>query len=275
MAPPQLPVIVSIATLPSRIGSMRPTIESLLNGDLVPDRILVVVTEYSEREKIGYVIPDFLKDPTVTQGIVEVVVSSRDWGPGTKSLGALEHISGDCILVTADDDVAYKSYFLATLAQAQSDRRDCSFSYFTYRAGGLTVGQGCDGFSFYSPNLMGVRVFVEAHVVGTTLHFHDDLWISFFLFSRGVEVRAISPPDAGSSVYTQTIADESLRDLTGDASRDRIVSAGLPMLVRKAGLSTRQRGRLALMRFLDLARQLPARSLNRARIVAGSEKARI
>ena len=193
MDDPSLPVVVSIATLPSRIGSMRPALESLLGGDLVPDRILVVITDYSPREKCGFVIPDFLEDPAFTQGIVEVVVSSRDWGPGTKSLGALEHIKEDCILVTADDDVAYQSYFLSTLAKAQNERRDCSFSYYTYRAGGLTVGQGCDGFSFYSPNLAGVREFVEANVVGTTLHYHDDLWISFFLFSRGVKVRRVRP----------------------------------------------------------------------------------
>ena len=270
-----LPVIVSIATLPSRIGGLRSTLRSLLDGDLVPDRILVVVTDYSEREKSGYVIPDFLRDDHFTRGIITVVRSSRDWGPGTKLLGALEHIEGDCTLVLADDDVAYQPYFLSTLVKAQSERHECSFSYYTYRARGLTVGQGCDGFSFYSPNLAGVRAFVEANVVGTTLHYHDDLWISFFLFSRGVEVRMVAAPDDGSSVYTQTIADESLRDLTGDASRDRIVSDGLPMLVRRGGLSRRQKLNLESRRLSDLVRQFPARLLNRLRIITGSEKAKI
>ena len=97
-----LPAIVSIATLPSRIGSMRPTLQSLLDGELVPDRILVVVTDYSEREKSRDVIPDFLSDERFTRGVIEVVLSSRDWGPGTKLLGALEHIDDDCNLWRSD-----------------------------------------------------------------------------------------------------------------------------------------------------------------------------
>lgn len=276
MADQRLPTIVSIATLPSRIGGMRPTLQSLFDGDLVPDRILVVVTDYSNREKSPYVIPDFLQDERFTRGLIEVVLSSSDWGPGTKLLGALEHIEDDCHLILADDDVAYQPYFLSTLVNAQSKRRDCSFSYFTYRAGGLTVGQGCDGYSFYSPNLTGVQEFVEENVAGTTLHYHDDLWISFFLYKRGIKVRKVSPPDEGLKVYTQTIADEGLSNITsGDRSRERIVSEGLPRLARQGGLTRSQKAHLSFSRFSDGIRHLPARMLNRARILVGSKNAKV
>ena len=49
---------------------------------------------------------------------------------------------------------------------------------------GLTIGQGCDGFSFWSPNVKQIREFFEKHVMGTNLFFHDDLWVSFFLASN-------------------------------------------------------------------------------------------
>lgn len=231
-----LPVIVSIATLPSRIGQLRPTLDSLLNGELVPDRILVLRSEFSERENSGYVIPDFLYDETYCQGIIEVKVT-KDVGPGTKVLGAIDHLEKDCYLVLADDDVCYHARFLADIINAQASRPDCSFSYFTYRASGLTLGQGCDGFSFYSPNLRGIKDFAEKYVVGTTLLYHDDLWISFFLFAKGVKVKTVPTPVLGETVYTQTIPNEGLSSLTtGELARDRIVNENLPRLVTQSKL---------------------------------------
>lgn len=274
MADLPLPVIVSIATLPSRIANMRPTIESLLEGDLVPDRILVIVTEYSAREKCGYAIPDFLRDERFTRGIVEVVVASRDWGPGTKLLGALERLEEPCLLVLADDDVAYAGGFLSALVERQAADHGSSFSYFTYRTNGLTVGQGCDGFSFFSPNLDGIRAFFDDHVAGSSLQFHDDLWISFFLFSRDIRIQNVSS-GRDARVYQQIIFDDSLRDLTGYASRDRIVREGLPRLAKYGGLTRNQKVDLARSRYRDMFRQLPSRILNRGRILIGSEKARV
>jgi len=160
MSDSPLPVVVSIATLPSRIANLRPALDSLLNGELVPDRILVLRSDYSEREKSGYVIPDFLTDEEYCRGIIELQVT-KDLGPGTKILGAIEFLEGDCHLVLADDDVAYHRRFLKDIVSAQASRPDCAFSYYTYRADGLTLGQGCDGFSFHSAQLQGIRKFAD------------------------------------------------------------------------------------------------------------------
>ena len=236
-----LPVIVSIATLPSRIGQLRPTLDSLLNGELVPDRILVLRSDFSEREKSGYVVPDFLIDEEYCRGIIELK-ATRDLGPGTKILGALEYLEENCYLVLADDDVSYHPRFLADIVNAQAARPDCSFSYYTYRAGGLTLGQGCDGFSFYSPNLRGIKNFAEKYVVGTTVLYHDDLWISFFLFSNGIKIKTVPTPVHGELVYTQLIPNEGLSSLTsGELARDRIVNENLPRLVRQSNLSLSKR----------------------------------
>ena len=248
-----LPVIVSIATLPSRIGDLRPTLESLLDGDLVPDRILVIVTERSERENCGYVIPDFLADECFTRGIIEVVVASRDWGPGTKLLGALEHITDKCYLILADDDVVYRRQFLSILVTSQSANLGCSFSYFTYRTDGLTIGQGCDGFSFYSPNLEGVREFATKHVVSTSLMYHDDLWISFFLFKTGIKVVLAKPPVTGELVYSQHLPNDGLSSIaSGELVRDKIVHDGLPRLIRQCELNAWKRASLFGSKMRDL-----------------------
>ena len=104
----------------------------------------------AEREKSRYIIADFLIDSEYCRGIIEIKVT-KDLGPGTKILGAIEFLEGDCHLILADDDVAYHPRFLKDIVSAQAARPDCAFSYYTYRADGLTLGQGCDGFSFYSP----------------------------------------------------------------------------------------------------------------------------
>lgn len=246
-----LPVIVSIATLPSRIGQLRSTLDSLLNGELVPDKILVLRSDFSDREKSGYVIPDFLIDKEYCREIIELKVT-RDLGPGTKVLGAMEYLEEDCYLVLADDDVAYHPRFLADIVSAQASRPDCSFSYYTYRAGGLTLGQGCDGFSFYSPNLRGINDFADKYVVGTTVLYHDDLWISFFLFAKGVKVKTVPTPVLGETVYIQTIPNEGLSSLTtGELARDRIVNENLPRLVSQSKLGFIRRQILAYHQAYD------------------------
>lgn len=260
-----LPVIVSIATLPSRIADLRPTLDSLLNGDLVPDKIFVLRSEFSEREKSGYVIPDFLTDENYCRDVVEVKVT-KDLGPGTKILGALDHLPEHSYLVLADDDVSYHPRFLADIVKAQASSPDCSFSYYTYRADGLTLGQGCDGFSFYSPNLRGIQEFADKYVVGTTLLYHDDLWISFFLFAKGIKVRTVPTPIHGETVYTQLLPNDGLSSLTaGNLARDRIVDDNLPRLVRRSNLRLDRRMVLNFRRIHDFINQLGPRLMARMR----------
>lgn len=268
MAQQPLPVIVSIATLPSRIGDMRPTLESLLDGDLIPDKILVIVTEYSEREKCGYVIPDFLNDESFTRDVIELVVATKDWGPGTKLLGAIEHCRDECHLILADDDVSYHRNFLSAIVLSQSTRPDCSFSYYTYRVSGLTVGQGCDGFSFYSPNLDGIQSFAERNVVGTSLLYHDDLWISFFLFARSIKVKAVPTPVTGETVYSQISPNDGLSAITfGDLARDKIIYDNLPRLVSQSKLSGRKRMLLFGIRLYDVLVRYIYSSVHKSKMV--------
>jgi hypothetical protein len=237
MARDKLPIVVSIATIPSRIGHIRATLDSLLEGDLKPDQILVTHPEFCNWENSGYDIPAFLEDESYCRGIVKVALAARDWGPGTKLLGAIDHIPDECYLVLADDDVAYDRRFLHGLIEAQSENHDSSFSYYTYRAGGLKFGQGCDGYSFYTPNLAGVYKFAEQHVAETTLLYHDDLWIGFFLFKKGVKVRRLANPEDGELVYQQLLPNDVLSSKTsGELARDQIYHDHLERLIRDAEL---------------------------------------
>lgn len=199
--PSRPPLIVGITTLPSRIRAIRPTLESLLSGDLKPDSIRIVCPAVSLREKTGYAIPDFLADPRFHGGVVELVRVERDFGPGSKLLGVLPSLEGPSYLVIADDDVRYRPDFLAGLYEAQAADHGSSFSYFTYTAERFTLGQGCDGFSFWAPNLQGITDFFLKYVDGTDVMFHDDLWISLFLASRGIAVRSLAHKLGSGLIY--------------------------------------------------------------------------
>jgi hypothetical protein len=129
--------------------------------------------------------------------------------------------------------VRYKPKFLEGIIDAQKDDHASSFSYYTYRLDGLTVGQGCDGFSFWAPNVAGILQFAEKHVIGTNLFFHDDFWISFYLASKGISIKSLGENLNGGLVYDAEYTDEnSLRFLDGPLFRNTLHREGLRRLLR-------------------------------------------
>ncbi|HEV2695716.1 MAG TPA: hypothetical protein VG347_22705 [Verrucomicrobiae bacterium] len=256
-----IPVIISITTLPSRIGRLRPCLDSLLAGDVVPDKILLPLPALSQREQCAYEIPAFLKDNYGAR--VEVVAAEQDYGPGTKVLGALSRIQDPCYLIAADDDVRYRPHFLSSLLAAQRADRAASFSHHTYRTGGLTIGQGCDGFSFYSPNLRGLGDFYQKHVRGTDLFYHDDLWLSFFLFARGIAVRRMTGVKSDGLIYESVHDVNSLHALSGKLTRKQLNRHGLRRLLRASGLGAGKKFRLKAVAIYDSLITSPVRRLKR------------
>ncbi len=254
------PTFVSMTTLPSRIDRIRPTIESLLGGSHVPEKVLIAIPPFSQREQRDYVLPAFLDEfgPSV-----EVVRCGQDWGPGTKLLGSLDALPEKSYLVLADDDVIYKPSFLTGLIAAQSADHAASFSYYVYRTGGLSIGQGCDGFSFWKPNLAGINDFARAHVVETPYRLHDDLWISYYLATKGVRVKMIPPPD-GSLIYEKNIDDASLQHLSGAQWRERLQRKGLRHLLRTGTMPFATRWRHYALTVADHATSLWMRAFRKA-----------
>ena len=251
-------VIVSITSLPSRIGGIRPCLESLLAGALVPDKILIPLPLRSLREDSTYTLPEFLSAPEFATS-VEVVRVQQDWGPGTKLLGAIHGLTQPCYLVIADDDVAYKPSFLKGLISAQSADHAASFSYHVYPWRGLNIGQGCDGFSFWSPNLARIEPFFRKCVDGTNLRFHDDLWISFYLASRGIAVRRAEAP--AGLIYEPLYETQGLASATGEMSRRRLSTEGLRQMIRLVDMSWGWKTRVRLGTLRDRLVGHPARKL--------------
>ena len=236
---PETSIYVGLTTLPSRIGRIRDTVESLLSQTVVPEKIFISIPERSVREDCGYVLPEWLTNNAFPR--IEVVRCSRDYGPGTKLLGCLPQIARPACLIVVDDDLKYSPFLVERLSRAQMNRTDSSFSFFVYREGPFAIGQGADGFSFFTPNLLGIEEFASVALQSPALFVADDLWISIYLQNKGVRVRSLRSLLApGEVAYRQTYdRPNQLRHLDGELQRHRAMSAGTRYLA-KSGLLRRR-----------------------------------
>src|SRR5262249_53177239 len=123
---------------------------------------------------------------------------------------------------------------------------------YTYRVGGLMVGQGCDGFSFWSPNIADIKSFAEKYVSGTNLAYHDDLWISFYLAAKGIPVRSLEHLLDGRTIYeADYVYQNSLRFLSGELDRNLLNKEGLERLLDEVEMPTSRRLKLKVIGRLD------------------------
>ena len=95
-------VYISLTTIPSRMDNIRPLVDSLLQQTLDIDGVILNIPHYSIRFKSDYSIPDYLQNyhPKLK------INRCKDYGPGTKLLGALEtiHFNKQDVIIIVDDD---------------------------------------------------------------------------------------------------------------------------------------------------------------------------
>ena len=81
-------LVVSMATIPSRIGKLAPVIDALKEQSRRPDCIYVCIAPFCEWERRAYDVPSWLRD---CPG-VRVCMAPRDYGPANKLLGVLHRL---------------------------------------------------------------------------------------------------------------------------------------------------------------------------------------
>lgn len=152
--------------------------------------------------------------------------------PARSCPAALGAIAEPSVLLLADDDVRYRHDFVTRFAPAHDAAPPCTYSSYTYRCGGLTIDQGCDGFGLWTPQLTGALAFFDRHIAGTRFVFHDDLWISFFLTLRDIAVVII--PAEGGRCYERVHELGTLSGLGGALGRDLLTREGIDYLIDNA-----------------------------------------
>lgn len=238
-------------------------------GELQPDAIFVNIPQYSQLEQRAYEIPNFLHRYAET-GRVIINRVSQDYGPGTKIIGSLNLLPGRGALVLVDDDVSYHGTFFRTIFSNFSNNESSAFSFYTYREAGLTIGQGCDGFCIPCNSLDGLSDFFRINVQGTNLVYHDDLWISYFLATKGIPIRRLPRPNGEVLIYAQLLPNTVLSALEGDRSRAVITKTHLRRLRNEVPLPALASSVAGAWNIFDQALRLLDRLLRRlAKILSG------
>lgn len=203
--PPESRVIVSLSTLPDRIGRLQPTLESLLNQSRPPDEIVLAIPRFSVRQKRDYKIPDYvLQVPRL-----RVLRCEKDWGPATKFIAVVRDElaagRGKTLIMVVDDDRIYPRNSLELYLHYHAELPD---AVLCFRGGAIprslnwrhcriefgvdlqapkptAVITGCGSYliqpRFFDDSLWDYSNAPEG------AFYMDDMWISGSLERRGVE----------------------------------------------------------------------------------------
>ncbi|MBN2322400.1 MAG: hypothetical protein JXQ30_01600 [Spirochaetes bacterium] len=195
-------LLVSLTTIPDRIGGIEKTIDSIARQTARPDSVYLTIPQVCRRQpKKTYEIPPRVREDP----FVRVIATDYDYGSSMKLLGALqEEKDPDSIIITVDDDHEYDERFVETLLDFERVRPESALGFNGWMVDPLVEENRyvfieeyaddpirCDVLEGYRGVLYKKRFFdgsvfdyggfpKEAHMV-------DDVWISAHLAKRGVE----------------------------------------------------------------------------------------
>jgi hypothetical protein len=134
------------------------------------------------------------------------------------------------MFILVDDDNSYKPNAIEILMDAvrqDYQKNICSaYSFFTYTALGLRVGQGADMFAIPNVCLTDIQRFFSLIKDHKSLFFHDDIWISFFLSKKNIPIKHL---DHGL-IYEHVEKVDGLVDLGGDLERNFVTQDAIEIL---------------------------------------------
>ena len=227
---PNKRIIVSLSTVPDRIGRLQPTLNSLLNQTRPPDEIVLALPKFSIRQQREYEIPRYLLQIPK----VRVLRCEKDWGPATKFIAvvqdALAASRNDMLIMVVDDDRIYPRdsielylHYHEQLPDAalcfrggpmprSLNWRDCKIEFgVDLQAPKQTaVITGCGSY------LIQPRFFDESlwdySIAPAGAFYMDDMWISGSLERRGVE-KYVIPASAMMRTALRQLGTMTLHDV--------------------------------------------------------------
>ena len=201
-------VVVSLSTIPERMNALTPTLLSLVEQTVQPDRILLALPRVSIRSGRPYPDP-----PSLPDGIE--VLACTDTGPSTKLLHALL-AEPDALVIAVDDDVIYARDFIETLLAAHMSYPDAALGWIGWniepgvnpknvrQVWGTTLGAPVEvdillghGGLAIPPGALDAQVH-DYSGWPEELRWVDDVWFAGHLARRGV--RRLVVPSRGYSV---------------------------------------------------------------------------
>ena len=126
-------VIIALTSYGRRIDSVLPfAIYSLFRQTVMPSKIILVLDDF-ERDKVDCRIRYFEK-----VGLT-IMYDKRDLRSFKKLVPVLEHFPND-IIITVDDDVYYRKFFLEKMLKSFQENRNCIHAYTMHEVTFTTEG---------------------------------------------------------------------------------------------------------------------------------------
>lgn len=196
---------VCMTTIPSRIKNIDKAIESLINQTVKPYKIILSIPKYYIRfkehvdsQEILLLSQRFEKYKNAeNENIVLINKIEKDYGPGTKLLGALksrEIFDIYSYIILVDDDVTYTFHFIEGFYKLIL-KNTIAASYYVYEMHNIKIGQGVDGFLIPCKYLNNFYRFFDIIKDYKNFIFHDDVYISYYLYLLNIAVLQIHTID--------------------------------------------------------------------------------
>ena len=117
-------IVVSLTTIPSRIGVIDHALKGLLDQSRPPRKIVLNVPYRSLREDCAYEVPEHLEG---LRGIE--IRRCEDMGPATKAIPTLLAEEADQVVMVVDDDRIYPRDAVEGIEKAAAALPDCAVCY--------------------------------------------------------------------------------------------------------------------------------------------------
>lgn len=97
--------VISLSVLPARFKHFEPTLNSITDQSLLPEKIVINLPRYFKRDKTNYEIPEYVK----SHPLIHINWIEEDLGPATKILPTMDLYKDDPdkLIIVLDDDQIY------------------------------------------------------------------------------------------------------------------------------------------------------------------------
>jgi hypothetical protein len=136
--------------------------------------------------------------------IVYINIIDNDYGPGSKLIGTLINniiVKDNSHIILVDDDITYDKFFLEGFLPYINN--SSVTTYYKYEYGNLIVGQGVDGLMIPYNLLNHFISYYNKIKCNEVIHFHDDIYISFYFKILGIQINNWEIIVSGDTVYSQ------------------------------------------------------------------------
>ncbi|RED97996.1 hypothetical protein C7460_111138 [Marinoscillum furvescens DSM 4134] len=129
--------VISLSVLPARFKHFEPTLNSITDQSLLPEKIVINLPRYFKRDKTNYEIPDYVKN----HPLIHINWIEEDLGPATKILPTMDLYKDDPdkLIIVLDDDQIYPKGMVENYVKHSQNLPDSAMTL-----SGWTVPKGFD-----------------------------------------------------------------------------------------------------------------------------------